>query len=112
MGHVARDCRAKKKVEETINIALDDATNEGILLMAQNEDLKAKEHGNTKDDCGSCEAMEAAENEVTCSGFDKIAISEMRKLKKDEQPDNREIELEEREPNDGKGNLTKKEERG
>ena len=37
-GHFAKDSRVDKKVEETINLALDDATNEGILLMAQNED--------------------------------------------------------------------------
>ena len=28
MGHYERDCRAEEKVEETINLALDDATNE------------------------------------------------------------------------------------
>ena len=38
VGHFARDCRADKKVKETINLVLDDETNEGILLMAQNED--------------------------------------------------------------------------
>ena len=38
VGHFAKDCRADKKVEETINLALDDATNDGLLLMAQNED--------------------------------------------------------------------------
>ena len=48
MGHFARDCRTDKKVEETINLALDDATNEGILLMIQNEDMKAKEYGSRK----------------------------------------------------------------
>ena len=84
-------------MEETINLALDDATNEGIILMAQNEDLKAKEHGGVKDDGGSRETMEAVENEVICSGFGEIAISETRKSKRDEQLDNRELELEERE---------------
>ena len=48
IGHFARDCRIEKKVEETINLALDDATNEGILLMFQNEELKAKEHDGAK----------------------------------------------------------------
>ena len=38
MGHFARDCRAEKKVEETTNLALEDVTNEGLLLMAQSED--------------------------------------------------------------------------
>ena len=38
MGHYARNCRAEEKVEETINLALDDTTNGGILLMAQNEE--------------------------------------------------------------------------
>ena len=70
-------------VEETINLAFDDATNKGLLLMAQNEDLKAKEHGREKDDGGSCEAVEAVGNEGIRSGFVKIAISETRKLKKE-----------------------------
>ena len=38
MGHVAKDCRADKKVEGATNLALEDITNEGLLLMAQNED--------------------------------------------------------------------------
>ena len=79
MGRFARDCRANKKVEETINLALDDATNEGILLMAQNEDLKSKEHDGVKDDGGSREAMEVIENKVIQSRFGEIAISETRK---------------------------------
>ncbi|KAE8721174.1 hypothetical protein F3Y22_tig00016637pilonHSYRG00095 [Hibiscus syriacus] len=37
VGHFAKDCRADKKVEETINLALEDEANEGFLLMAQNE---------------------------------------------------------------------------
>jgi len=37
VGHFAKDCQADKKVEETINLALEDETNESILLMAQNE---------------------------------------------------------------------------
>ena len=97
MGHFTRDFRADKRVEETINLALDDTTNEGILLMAQNEDMKEKEHGGTKDDGGSREAVEDVGNEVIRNGFGKIAISETRKSKKDEQLDNRELELEERE---------------
>ena len=76
--HFARDCRVEKKVEETINLALDDATNEGILLMAQNEDLKAKEHSGAKDDGDGREAVEAVENEVIRSGFGEIAVSETR----------------------------------
>ena len=97
VGHFARDCRAEKKVEEMINLALDDATNEGILLMAQNEKLKAKEYDGVKDDGGSQKAVEAVGNEVICSGFGEIAISKMRKPKKDEQLDNKELELDERE---------------
>ena len=50
MGHYARDCRAEEKVEETINLALDDATNGGILLMAQNEEPNAKGDGGAKDE--------------------------------------------------------------
>ena len=38
MGHFAKDCRADKKVEGTTNIALEGVTNEGLLLMAQNDD--------------------------------------------------------------------------
>ena len=97
VGHFARDCRAKKKVEETINLALGDAINEGILLIAQNEELKTKEHGGPKDDGGSREVVETVGNEVICNGFGEITISETRKSKKDEQPDNRELEFKERE---------------
>ena len=79
MGHFTRDCRADKKVEEKINLALDDATNEGIVLMAQNKDVKAKEHGGVKDNGDSREAVETIGNEVICSEFGEIAISEMRK---------------------------------
>ena len=97
MGHYAIDCRPKEKVEETINLALDDARNGDILLMAQNEKLKTKEHGGTKDDGDSCEVVETVGNEVMRSGCGKILIAEMRKSKKDEQLNNRELELEERE---------------
>ena len=38
MGHFVKDCRADKKVEGTTNLALEDVTDEGLLLMAQNED--------------------------------------------------------------------------
>ena len=38
MGHVAKDCRAEKKVEGATNLALEDITNEGLLLMAQDEE--------------------------------------------------------------------------
>ena len=89
MGHFARDCRAKEKVEETINPALDDATNEDILLMVENEELKNKRTRGTKDDGDSRETVETVGNEVICSGFGEILIAEMRKSKKDEQPDNR-----------------------
>ena len=41
--------------------------------------------------------MEAVGNDVIRSRFCKIAISETRKSKKDEQSDNKELELEERE---------------
>ena len=33
MGHYARDCRAEEKVEETINLVLDYASNGGILFV-------------------------------------------------------------------------------
>lgn len=36
VGHYAKDCWGKKKVEGTTNLAIEDETNEGILLMAQN----------------------------------------------------------------------------
>ena len=62
---------------------MDDATNEGILLMAQNEYRKAKEHDVEKYDGGSYEVVESIENEGICSGFGKIAISETRKSKKE-----------------------------
>ena len=75
----------------------DNATNGDILLMAQNEELKTKEHGDTKDNGDSREVVETVGNEVIHSGFGKILIAETKKLKKDEQPDNRELELEERE---------------
>ena len=97
IGHFARDCRAEEKVEETINLALDDATNGDILLMAQNEELNTKGDSGAKDDSDSREAMETIRNEVMHSGCGEILIAETRKLKKDEQPDNREPELEERE---------------
>ena len=38
MGHFAKDCQADKKVEGPTNLALEDVTKEGLLLMAQNED--------------------------------------------------------------------------
>ena len=81
-------------MEETINLASDDATNGGILLMAQNEELKTKEHDSPKDDGDIREVVETVVNEVICSGFDEILIVETRKSKKDEQPNNREPELE------------------
>ena len=71
MGHYARDCRAKEKVEETINLALDDATNRGILLMTQNEKLNTRGYGGTKDDGDSCETVETVGNEVMHSGCDE-----------------------------------------
>ena len=37
MGHLAKDCRIEKKVEETTNLTLEAEANEGFLLMAQNE---------------------------------------------------------------------------
>ena len=70
-------------MEETINLALDDATNKSLLLKAQNEDLKAKEHDGLKDDGDSREAVEAVGNEGIHSRFGEIAISKMRKSKKD-----------------------------
>jgi len=35
VGHFAKDCRADIKIEA--NLALEDETNEGVPLMAQNE---------------------------------------------------------------------------
>ena len=97
MGHYTRDCRAKEKVSETINLALDDATNWGILLMAQNEELNTKGHGGAKDDGDSHEVVKTVGNKVMRSWCGEILIAETRKSKKDEQLDNREPELEERE---------------
>jgi len=37
VGHLAKDCRIEKKVEETTNLALEAEVNEGFLLMAQKE---------------------------------------------------------------------------
>ena len=96
-GSFCKKLLSKEKVEETINLALDDTTNEGILLMAENEELKIKEYSGAKDDGDSLEAVETVGNEVIRSGFGEILIAEMRKLKKDEQSDNREPKLEERE---------------
>ncbi|XP_023521026.1 putative WEB family protein At1g65010, chloroplastic [Cucurbita pepo subsp. pepo] len=59
----SRDCRAEEKVEETINLALDDATNGDILLMTQNEELKTKEHDGAKDDGDSREVVKTVGNE-------------------------------------------------
>ncbi|XP_023516671.1 uncharacterized protein LOC111780482 [Cucurbita pepo subsp. pepo] len=38
MGHVAKACRAKKRVEGTTYLAVEDVTDEGLLLMAQDEE--------------------------------------------------------------------------
>ena len=38
MGHVAKACRAGKRVEGTTNLAMEDLTDEGLLLMAQDEE--------------------------------------------------------------------------
>ena len=84
------------KVEETINLALDDTTNGGILLMAQKEP-NTKGDGGAKDNGDSREVVEVVGNEVIRSGFGEIAVFETRKSKKDEQLKNREPELEERE---------------
>ena len=85
MGHYAKDCRAKEKVEETINLALDDATSGGILLKAQNKELNTKGDGGAKDDGGSHEVVEVVVNEVIRSGFGETVVLETRKSKKDEQ---------------------------
>ncbi|KAI5394439.1 hypothetical protein KIW84_061205 [Lathyrus oleraceus] len=37
LGHLAKDFRIEKKVEETTNLTLEAEANEGFLLMAQNE---------------------------------------------------------------------------
>ena len=64
--------------------------------MAQNEEPNTKGDGGAKDDGGSLEVVETVRNEVLRSGFGEIAVSETRKSNKDEQPKNREPELEER----------------
>ena len=38
MGHVAKACRAGKMVEGATNLALENVTNQGLLLMAQDEE--------------------------------------------------------------------------
>ena len=38
MRHVAKACRARKMVEGATNLALEDVTDEGLLLMAQDEE--------------------------------------------------------------------------
>ena len=38
MGHVAKACRARKRVEGTTNLAMEYVTDEGLLLMAQDEE--------------------------------------------------------------------------
>ena len=36
-GHFAKDCGVDIKIEETTNLALEDETNKGVLLMAKDE---------------------------------------------------------------------------
>ena len=79
MSYYARDCRAKEKVEETINLDLDDTTNGGILLMAQNEKSNTKEDGDAKDDSGSLKVVESIRNDLIHNGLGKIAVSENRR---------------------------------
>ena len=38
MGHVAKACRVEKRVEAATNLALEDVIDEGLLLMAQDEE--------------------------------------------------------------------------
>ena len=64
--------------------------------MAQNEESNTKGDDSVKDDGGSREVVVG--NEVIRSRFGKIAVSETRKSKEDEQPKNREPELEDKEP--------------
>ena len=57
MGHVAKDCRAGKRVEGATNLALEDVTNEGLLLMAQenninNDTLRYLDSGASNHMCG------------------------------------------------------------
>ena len=66
--------------------------------MAQNEEPNTKGDGGAKDDSYSCEPTETVGNEVMPSGCGEILIAETRKSNKDEQPKNREPELEERAP--------------
>ena len=63
--------------------------------MAQNEEPNTKGDGGAKDDGGSLEVVEIVRNEVMHSGCGKIVIAETRKSNKDEQPNNKELELEE-----------------
>ena len=65
--------------------------------MVQNEELNTKGDGGVKDDSNSREAMKTVKNEVMHRGCGEILIVETRKSNKDEQPNNREPELEERE---------------
>ena len=67
-------------MEETINLALDDATNGGILLMAQNEDPNTKGDDGPKDDGDSLEAVETIRNEVIHNRCGEILIVETRKI--------------------------------
>ena len=82
-GQFAKYCRANKKVEETINLALDDATCGSILLMAQNKEPNTKGDDSAKEDGGSLEVVEIVRNEVIRSGFGEIAVFETRKSKKE-----------------------------
>ena len=102
-GAFCKRLSSREKGRRNDQPSLDDATNKGILLMAQNEELKTKKHDGAKDDGGSREAMETVGNEVIHNGFGKITISETRISKKDEQLDNRELELEKRASIAGKG---------
>ena len=38
MGHVAKACRAEKRMEGTTNLTVEDVIDEGLLLMAQDEE--------------------------------------------------------------------------
>ena len=83
MGHYARDCLAEEKVEETINLALDDATNGDILLIAQDEEMNTKGHDGVKDDGDSRETVETVGNEVMHNRCGGILIAVTRKSKKE-----------------------------
>ena len=62
-----------------------------VCLLADAKNISF-EHGSAKDDGNSREVVETVGNEVMRSRCGEILIAETRKLKKDEQPNNRELQ--------------------